>query len=382
MGLSTPILIGPQILIGLVLGLLLGVFLPSIGLQLEFLSDLFLRLVKMVIVPLLVATLVSGLSAGGSFKKVERIALMAVLYFAVLTIVVFALGSAFGVLLQPGAVESSQEVSAVGTISAEPKPDLRDLLVKIVPNSVVEAMARNDILQVVVFSLFLGIAISRAGAAGENLARLFSDFARIMFLVTNWVMYFAPVGACAALAYSLAREGLEVLFSLIRLILVVYLAMLVLVLVVFPAIAFFFRISFSSLLRAVATPFFLAFSTCSSQTALPRALQNMEDFGVSKEVVSFVLPVGYSFNLVGSYTYQVLALFFLIQYYQFPLSSFEIMILLLALMVTSKGIATVPRASVLVLAGTPDGLRSSFGRDCVAFWRSTSSWTCHARAST
>ena len=135
-------------------------------------------------------------------------------------------------------------------------------------------------------------------------------------------------------------------------ILVVYLAMLVLVLVVFPAIAFFFRIPFSSLLRAVATPFFLAFSTCSSQTALPRALQNMEDFGVSKEVVSFVLPVGYSFNLVGSYTYQVLALFFLIQYYQFPLSSFEIMILLLALMVTSKGIATVPRASVLVLAGT------------------------------
>ena len=150
-----------------------------------------------------------------------------------------------------------------------------------------------------------------------------------MFLVTNWVMYFAPVGVCAALAYSLAREGLEVLFSLIRLILVVYLGMLALVLVVFPAIAFFFRIPFRGFLRAVATPFFLAFSTCSSQTALPRALQNMEDFGASKEVVSFVLPVGYSFNLVGSYTYQVLAL-----------------------MVTSKGIATVPRASVLVLAGT------------------------------
>lgn len=342
-----------QILLGLVAGCVVGVFFPSLGLHFKFLSDLFLRLVKMLIIPLLLATLVSGLSSGGGFRKVGRVGLSGLAYFAAVTLLAFTLGSVIALLFQPGVTAvTSSAVGGQENLSKGTGPTLREMVVNLVPDSVVEAMAHNNILQVVVFSLFLGVGISHAGAAAESLSRLFSELARVMFLVTGFVMRFAPVGVFAALAYSLSKEGFGVLFVLMRLVLTVYLGLLVLVFGVFFVVALVFRIPFGSFLRVAATPFFLAFSTCTSQTALPRALENMQRFGVSREIVSFVLPLGYSFNLAGSYVYQVVALFFLIQYYRFPLAGSEILMLLLVLMVASKGIATVPRGSLVVLAAT------------------------------
>lgn len=344
-----------QILLGLILGLAAGVFAPSASLHLKFLSDVFLRLVQMIIAPLLVAVLVSGLSSesGADFRKVGRIALAGFIYFAVLTVVVFLLGSILALLLQPGATPVGPvHLGMAEELRTAPKPSLADVLTNIVPSSALEAMVRNDILQLIVFSLFLGVAISRAGAAGQTLARFFHELAGVMFIVTEFVMHFAPVGVFAALAYALGKEGFQVFFTLIRLVLVVYLALLMLVFGVLYAIALLFRIPFWSFLGALTTPFVLAFSTCSTMPALPRAFEDMEKLGVPKEVVSFVLPLGLRFNAVGSTLYQVVALFFLIQYYRFPLTRWDVFLLLLVLMVISKGLAPVPRASLLVLAGT------------------------------
>lgn len=341
-----------QIVVGLVAGLLVGIFFPALGLRVKFISDIFLRLVQMIIVPLLLAVLVSGLSAGGGFKRVGRIALIGLLYFIFFTAVVFVLGAALGIGLQPGAMKAPAGGASVQELARAPQISFSDLVTNIFPSSAVDAMARNDILQLIIFALFLGVAISRAGVHGENLQRLFSELSRVMFLVTDFVMRLAPFGVFAALAYALAKEGFQVLFTLIRLVLVVYLGLLILVFGVFLMLALFFRIPFWAFLRALVTPFFLAFSTSSTMPALPRALENMEKFGVPKEVVSFILPLGLRFNALGSSLFQVIAIFFLIQYYGSPLGVREILMLLLVLAVTTKGLAPVPRASLVVLVAT------------------------------
>lgn len=341
-----------QILLGLGAGFVVGIAFPSLGVQVKFLSDLFLRLVQMIIVPLLLAVLVSGLSRGTDFKKVGRIALAGLVFFALFTVIVFLLGTLVGVLLKPGVTPAqSRAVGVQETLAEPPRPDLTEVVVNIVPTSVVDAMAKNDMLQLILFALFLGVAISRAGAEA-SLGRLFQELARVMFLVTDFVMRLAPVGVFAALAHALAQEGLEVFFALIRLVLVVWVGLAVLVFGVFFAIALAFRIPFWNFLRTLTTPFVLAFSTCSTMPALPRALEDMEKLGVAPEVTSFILPLGLRFNAVGSTLFQVVAIFFLIQYYRYALTSGEIVTLLLVLMVVSKGLAPVPRASLMVLAAT------------------------------
>ncbi|MBI4444835.1 MAG: dicarboxylate/amino acid:cation symporter [Acidobacteria bacterium] len=339
-----------QILVGLVLGVVVGLLFPDVGVRLRIVSDIFLRLIRMIIVPLLFASLVGGLVGDQSFRKIGRLGLVTALFFLIATVVAFALAALAAVALRPGAGAPLTLPSPAGPISSG-KTTFSEVVLNSVPASAVDAMARNDILQLVVFSIFFAVALSRIRRA-QYLTGLIEDLRSVMMVLTDFVMRLAPAGVFAALAYALAVEGLDLVFRVARFVVAVYLGLALLVFGFFLLVSVLLRIRFGAFLKAAATPFLLAFSTCSSQSALPRALENMEAFGVPRAVAGFVLPAGYSFNLTGSYVYQVIALFFLIQSYGIQMSYSQLLLLVMGLMITSKGIATVPRASLVVLAAT------------------------------
>ena len=343
-----------QIFIGLALGIVAGAlvqhFNPAWSAYFRPFSQLFLRLIKMVIAPLIFATLVAGIAGAGHFKVVGRMGLRAIIYFEVVTTLALVIGLVAVNLTRPG-VGVNLPMGQDSGITAKPQT-WDQILLHVVPESVIDAMAKGDVLQIVVFSIFFGIALGMLGDKGKPVLAWCEAVAETMFKFTNMVMHYAPIGVGAAIAYTVGHGGLGILINLAKLVLTLYAALAVLILAVFLPIAIIFKIPIRKFVRAVKEPAIIAFSTTSSEAALPRAMEVLERLGVPRRIVSFVLPLGYSFNLDGTTLYLSLAAVFVAQAAGVELTIGQQITMLLTLMLTSKGVAGVPRASLVILAGT------------------------------
>ena len=340
------------IFIALVIGILLGVVFPGFARQLAPVSNIFLRLIKSIVGPLLFGTLVSGIAAAGELKTMGRIALKAIGYFEVATTLALVIGLAVANLLQPGAGITLANETAAGVPALAKPVSLGQVLEHAVPSNIFESLANNDVLQMVVFFFLFGAACSALGSRAQPVITFAESVAEVMFRYTKYVMYLAPFGVGAAIAVTIGSKGAGVLLSLGKLVGTLYLAQALFVLLVLGSALALFRVPLPAFFRAVRQPFLLAFSTASSEAALPLALENMERFGVPKHIVGFVLPTGYSFNLDGSTLYLSLASLFVAQAAGVHMPLGTQITMMLTLMLTSKGVAAVPRASLVILAGT------------------------------
>jgi proton glutamate symport protein len=342
-----------QIVIGLGVGIIVGSVWPNVGVAIRPLADAFLRMIKMIIAPLVFSTLVVGIAGTGDLKAMGRIGAKAIIYFEVATTVALFLGLGLVNVFKPGVgltVPLSATAAATG-ISQNPHPAW-DLFLRLFPTSVVDAMARGDILQIVVFSTFFGIALASIGSKGKPVFDVLASVAQTMFKVTSYVMAFAPIGVCAAIAATVGGRGLAILFILGKLILLMYVGLLIFVVLVIGGVSYLIRVPFLSFVKAIREPFLLAFTTTSSEAALPKALEVMERFGVPKDIVAFVLPAGYSFNLDGSTLYLSLTSVFVAQLAGVSLTFGQQLMMMFTLMLASKGVAGVPRGALVVLTAT------------------------------
>jgi proton glutamate symport protein len=343
-----------KIFIGLALGIALGAYInevnPAWADYVRPFSQLFLRLIKMIIAPLIFGTLVAGTAGAGHFKTVGRMGLRAIIYFEVVTTIALLIGLVAVNVTRPGDGIALPSAAAGDVSSAAATWD--QVLLHTVPESIIDAMARGDVLQIVVFSLIFAIALGMIGEKGRPLIAWCESLAETMFRFTDIVMRYAPIGVGAAIAYTVGRSGFGVLYNLAWLVGTLYMALVVLILFVMMPIALLFRINLPRFLQAVREPAIIAFSTSTSEAALPRAMEAMERFGVPRRIVSFVMPLGYTFNLDGTTLYLSLAAVFVAQAAGVELTVGQQVTMLLTLMLTSKGVAGVPRASLVILAGT------------------------------
>jgi proton glutamate symport protein len=339
------------IFIGMAVGIVLGIAAPAFAVTLAPISNIFLRLIRSIIAPLIFGTLVYGIAGTGDIKRMGRIGLKAIVYFEVVTTIALFLGLAAVNLTRPGA-GIKLEHTAADAVAAQPQPSAGAIIEHVFPSSIIDAMARGDVLEIVVFSFIFGAACAAIGAKAKPVVNFCESLAEVMFRYTNYVMYLAPFGVAAAIAVTVGSKGFAVLYGLGKLIVTMYAAQVVFVVLVFGSIVILFRIPRLRFYRAVREPFLIAFSTASSEAALPRALENMEQFGVPRHIVAFVLPTGYSFNLDGSTLYLSLASVFVAQAAGVNMSLGQQLLMMLTLMLTSKGVAGVPRAALVILAGT------------------------------
>jgi len=341
------------IFIAMVLGVALGAMFPEIGKAdwMGAISNVFLRLIKSIIAPLIFATLVYGIAGTGSVKTMGRIGLKAIIYFEVLTTIALFLGLGAVNLIRPGEGMTLAR-GATETGLAKTTPTLSGTLEHTFPASVIDAMARGDVLQIVVFAFIFGAACAAIGAKSAAVVDVCKSLSEVMFRYTKYVMYLAPIGVGAAMAHTIGSNGIGVLLNLGKLVLTLYGALFIFVFVVLGAVALIARVPLKPFVRAAREPFILAFSTASSESALPLALENLELMGVPKHIVAFVLPTGYSFNLDGSTLYLSLASVFVAQAAGVHMPLSQQLLMMLTLMLTSKGVAAVPRASLVILAGT------------------------------
>ncbi len=330
-------------------GIVLGMVAPDVAKELGPVSKIFLNLIKSIIAPLVFATLVYGIAGTGSAKAMGRIGVKAIVYFEVATTAALFIGLAAVNLVKPG--QGINLPFEKATLAAN-KVTLAGTLEHTFPSSVIDAMAKGEVLQIVVFAFIFGTACISIGAKAKNVVDWCKSLSDIMFEYTKYVMYFAPFGVGAAMAVTVGSKGLGVLFNLGILIATLFASLLIFVVVVLGAVVYFFKIPLRRFIQAVKDPYVIAFSTASSEAALPLALENMERFGVPKHIVSFVLPTGYSFNLDGSTLYLSLASVFVAQAAGVDLTIGQQLVMMLTLMLTSKGVAAVPRASMVVLSGT------------------------------
>ncbi|MEJ8664120.1 MULTISPECIES: dicarboxylate/amino acid:cation symporter [Pseudomonas] len=355
-----------RIAIGIALGVLVGwachQFAGSeeaakeIASYFSMVTDIFLRLIKMIIAPLVFATLVGGIASMGNSSAVGRIGLRAMIWFVSASVISLAIGMVLVNLFAPGA-GLNLDVAQHATTAAVPVNtgdfSLKVFISHVFPRSIAEAMANNEILQIVVFSLFFGFALAGVNRAGyTKIVDCIDELAKVMFRITDYVMSFAPVGVFAAIASAITTQGLGLLVDYGKLIAEFYLGIAVLWIFLFGVGFIFLGKSVFALGKLIREPVLLAFSTASSEAAYPKTMEALEKFGAPKRVSSFVLPLGYSFNLDGSMMYQAFAIMFIAQAYNIELSFTQQVLILLTLMVTSKGMAGVARASVVVVAAT------------------------------
>jgi proton glutamate symport protein len=343
-----------QIFIGLLLGIVVGYLWPTFGVATKPLAEAFLRMIKMIIAPLIFATLVVGIAGSGDLKSMGRIGLKAIVYFEGATTVALFLGLALVNLFKPGAglaMPIGADTTAAAAMVQNQQPAW-DIFLHLFPTSVVDAMARGDILQLVVFSTFFGVALAAIGSKGQPVLAVLESTAQAMFKFTGYVMAFAPIGVFAAIAATVGGKGLAILFTLGKLIALMYVGLAIFAVIVIGGISFLIRVPFFAFVKAIREPFLIAFSTASSEAALPKSLEVMERFGVPKNIVAFVLPTGYSFNLDGTTLYLSLASVFVAQLAGVPMTVGQQIIMMLTLMLTSKGVAGVPRAALVVLTAT------------------------------
>ena len=322
--------------------------------DLKILSTIFLRMIKSLIVPLIFSTLVVGIAGhGDDMKKVGRLAFRSIIYFEVVTTIALAIGLVAVNLTKPGiGVDLGAASAEAGSQFAARKTTFSGVLEHTVPQSFFEAAAANEVLQIVFFAIIFAVALARVqGQNKVTMLSLLESLSDVMFKFTAIVMAFAPFGIGAAIAVTVGTSGLGVLKNLGTLVLTLYGALVVLVLFVFVPVMMLFRIPIQRFLRTVKDPWLIAFSTASSEAALPLAMQRMEQFGVPRRIVSFVLPTGYSFNLDGSTLYLAMASVFAAQASGIDMPLSQQLVMMLMLMLTSKGVAAVPRASLVILAG-------------------------------
>ncbi|QKH37214.1 dicarboxylate/amino acid:cation symporter [Achromobacter pestifer] len=350
--------------IAMVLGIVVGYFCHNyaqnqkeavqIASYFSLITDIFLRMIKMIIAPLVFATLVTGLASMSDASAVGRIGMRAMVWFIAASALSLLLGLALVNIFQPGA-HMNLALPDAGLTSGLKTGDftLKAFITHVFPRSIAEAMANNEILQILVFSLFFGAALSFIRGKGHNtIYNLIDELAKIMFRVTDYVMRFAPIGVFAAMAAAITTEGLGVLVSYGKLIGEFYLGLALLWVILFAVGYLFLGKSTFRLGGLIKEPTLLAFSTASSESAYPKTIEALTRFGVPKRISGFVLPLGYSFNLDGSMMYQSFAVLFIAQAYNIQMSFTQQLTLLLVLMVTSKGMAGVARASLVVVAAT------------------------------
>ena len=319
------------------------------------LSRIFLSLIKMLIAPLIFSTLVVGITSAGDMKKVGRIAVKAMTYFTCATLLALVIGLVAVNIVKPGKginlpSEQGSETKEIAANASRMTP--QNHLVNIFPTSIIKSMAENEVLQIVIFSLIFAAALTGIGAKAKPIITMCESLSEAMFKFTAYVMKFAPWGVGAAIAVTVGDKGLYVLKNLAMLVLTLYGALVVFILIVLVPVALVVRLPFKRFFQLVREPATLAFVTTSSESALPKALENMERLGSPRHIVSFILPLGYSFNLDGSTLYLSLAAMFVAQAANIQLSIGQQIAMLLTLMLSTKGIAAVPRASLVVLAGT------------------------------
>jgi proton glutamate symport protein len=352
-----------QIFIGLAAGILIGVIWPSstdatgahvVGAaeSIKPIADTFLRMIKMIIAPLLFSTLVIGIAGTGDLKAMGRIGVKALVYFEVATTIALFLGLGLVNLFKPGVGVQVTVTQSIADIASKKPLTGWELLTHLFPTSVVQAMAEGEILQLVVFSIFFGIAVAAIGKRGQPIVDVLEATAQAMFKFTGYVMLFAPFGVMAAIAATVGKMGLAILLTLGKLVLLMYGGLIVFAFVVLGGVSLIIRVPFLTFLRAVKEPFLIAFTTASSEAALPKALEVMERFGCPKNIVGLVLPTGYSFNLDGTTLYLSLASVFVAQLFGVEMTAGQQIFMMLTLMLTSKGVAGVPRAALVVLTAT------------------------------
>jgi len=316
-------------------------------------TDVFLRLIKMIIAPLVFSTLVGGIAHLGAGSAVGRVGLKTLGLFLGATVVSLVVGVAVVSFLHPGASLHLAAPAATANPAGAPTGlSLKDFLGHVFPTSIIDAMARNEVLQIVVFSAFFGCAMAALGERTAGLLHLIEQVAQVMLTITNYVMRTAPIAVFAAIAGTVTTQGVGILATYAAFVGDFYAALAILCLLLVAAATLAVGGRIGALLAAIRQPALIAFSTASSEAAYPRTLEALEAFGVSKRVASFVLPLGYSFNLMGSMMYCTFAVLFIAQAFGASLSAGQIATLVLMLMVTSKGIAGVPRAGLVVVAAT------------------------------
>jgi proton glutamate symport protein len=310
-------------------------------------------MIKMIIAPLLFSTLVIGIAGTGDMKAMGRIAAKALIFFELATTAALFLGLGLVNFFKPGAglALPAENAAAVAAIAAKPQTGW-DILIHLFPTSIFDAMSTGDILQVVVFSIFFGIGLAAVGKKGQPVLDFLDGVAHVMFKFTGYVMRFAPIGVMSAIAATVGSRGLGILTTLGKLVLLMYGGLVVFVVVVFWITCRIIRVPFLDFLAVSREPSLIAFTTASSEAALPKALELMERFGVPKSIVSLVLPTGYSFNLIGTTLYLSLCSVFVAQLFNVSMSFDRQLVMMLTLMLTSKGVAGVPRAALVVLLAT------------------------------
>lgn len=347
------------IFIALILGVVVGHFAPDFAVRMRPFAEIFLRMVKMIIAPLLFATLVVGISGHDDAKSLGKIGLKTIIYFEIVTTLALIIGLTMANLFKPGVgfvngtsphAIHMQEVGLMAATQAH--TSVSQMITDIFPTSIVDAMANGNLLQIVVFSIFFALAICAVGKKAQPVLDVLNSISQIMFKFTEYVMYFAPLGIFGAIAATVGANGLTVLKSYFKVIGALYAALAIFVLLVLIIACKIVKISFRSLLSALQEPALLAFTTASSEAAFPKAMDIMERFGVPKKIVGFVMPTGYTFNLDGSTLYLAMGVIFSSQIVGIHLDLNQQIIIMLALMLTSKGVAGVPRVSLIVLAGT------------------------------
>ncbi len=342
----------------LFLGILTGWLFPDFAVRLHVLAEIFLRMIKMIIAPLLFATLVVGIAGHGDVKSLGRLGIKTIAYFEVVTTIALFIGLGFANLFKPGegmvniATAHTGLNSIVQSAATVHHNSFGELILGLFPTSIFQAMSDGNLLQIVVFCIFFALAICAVGEKAKPVVDVLNSLASIMFKFTEYVMFFAPIGIFGAIAYTVGSNGINILLNYGKIILSLYVALAAFVLFVLVVACKIVKISVRALCKALQEPALLAFSTASSEAALPKAMKIMEDFGVPKSIVGFVMPTGYTFNLDGSTLYLAMAVIFSTQIVGHALTFEQQLVIMFALMLTSKGIAGVPRVALIVLAGT------------------------------
>ncbi|CAM5795185.1 MULTISPECIES: cation:dicarboxylate symporter family transporter [Brevibacillus] len=350
-----------QIVIGLFLGILVGAIFygnPAVASYLQPIGDIFIRLIKMIVVPIVISTLIVGVAGVGDIKKLGKIGGKTILYFEIVTTIAIIVGLVAANLFHPGVGVDMTNLAKtdihqyVETAESTQSHSFVDTFVNIVPKNVFESIVKGDMLAIIFFSVLFGLGVAAAGEKGQPVLRFFQGVADAMFWVVNTIMKFAPFGVFALIGVTVSKFGLSSLVPLGKLVILVHLTMLFFIVVVLGVIARMSGISIFSIIKILKDELLLAYSTASSESVLPKIMEKMERLGCPKAITSFVIPTGYSFNLDGSTLYQALAALFIAQMYGIHMPISAQITLMLVLMVTSKGIAGVPGVSFVVLLAT------------------------------
>lgn len=350
-----------QILAGLILGIIVGAIFygnPAVETYLQPLGTIFLNMIKMIVVPIIVSTLIVGVAGTGDIKQLGKLGGKSMLYFQVMSLVAIVVGLLAANIFKPGegldlsSLEKTNIDQYVETTEEVQNNGIMDVIVGIVPNNIFQSMADGNMLPIIFFSVLFGLGVASIGERGKPVLAFFQGVSDTMFWVTNLIMKFAPFGVFGLIGVTVSKFGLSSLIPLGKLMILVYVTMIFFVIVVLGAVAKFVGSNVFHIIKLLKDELILAYSTSSSETVLPRIMEKLEKFGCPKDVVSLVIPTGYSFNLDGSTLYQALAAIFIAQMYGIDLSITEQVTLVLVLMITSNGIAGVPGVSFVVLLAT------------------------------